>query len=102
MDIDNISCLRSIILMWITRTPTEKDWKILIKLIKTLSLGIKKPKLLKAAKTKDNLALYKIATILGIDDEEKTLIFEDLFLDEELWSKERREENARLHEEEKY
>ena len=81
--IDKIDTLRTIVIMWVARKPEPDDWEILLRLIRTLSIEIGEPKLLRVAQTQDNLALYQIADILGIDDEEKEIIFEKLFQDED-------------------
>ena len=102
MKIENINTLRSIILMWLARDPTSKDWEIIKKLIRTLATAINKPELIKWARRADNLAIYQITDLLGIDDEEKQLIFQDLFCDENERTQERRKQDDKLHEEEEY
>ena len=102
MKIENVSTLRSIILMWLARNPTEKDWEILKKIIRTFSIAINKPELIKWAARGDNIAIYQITDLLGIDDEEKQLIFQDLFCDEDERTTERRKQDDKLHEEEEY
>ena len=64
--------------------------------LRSLAKEIGKPKLLRIAKPANDIALFEITNFLGIDDEEKEIIFENLFQGDE---KTRKEEGGGAHEE---
>ena len=98
-----IDSLRMLILMMVTRNPKGEEWIILLNLIRSLAKEIDKPKLLRAARQENDIALFEITNILGIDDEEKEIIFENLFCDNEKTGETKgRDENEEIYESKEY
>ena len=74
--------LRSTIIMCLCRKPEGTDWDIIKRLCRTLDLEIGGTKLTRIAKLRNNIAVYQLVDLLGLDDEEKLLIFDPLFQNE--------------------
>ena len=106
LDVGLASTARKLILLWTARTgtfrTTDGEWQMISKLIRTYSRAIKadNAKLLRDIRTKDELAVYRIISTLGLDDEEISLISATAFKNELENSGEGTNANVKIYEEE--
>ena len=89
--------LRSTIIMCLCREPRGEDWDIIKRLCRTLDLEIGGTKLTRMAKKQNNIAIYQLVDYLGLDDEEKSLIFDPLFKNEIFGSRNRGAQNEAVY-----
>ena len=69
--------------MSIANQPTEEDWSFIERLCRTLEIETG-GNLHRVSKRRDNIAKYQLVDTLGLDNEEKCLIFNSIFKNE-IW-----------------
>ena len=76
MDWETINITRHLIIKWLTKNPTIREYKLIKKLIRTYGklTGLKVNKILNNNKTYDEVAFYRIIKFLSIDDNEISTI----------------------------
>ena len=76
------NCLRVTILMSLANRPEYNDWGFIQRLCRTLDYEIGGNRLYRLTKRRDNIAVYQLVDMLGLDNEEKLLIFGPIFQNE--------------------